>query len=217
MSERVNLSKHTVNLGKSEKINLTKAAEIGLNKIMIGLGWDPIKKSKGFISKLFGKSSDEADIDCDAWVQTYNKGSKKDGELIYYGNLKYIVDDVNAIVHQGDNLTGEGDGDDEVINVFLDELPDNVDKLVVGVTIFQAVQRKQSFGMIKNVFIRIVDTRDNFEICRYDGKDFSSDSHSFIAGILEKTSNGWEFTAVGKSTPDGTIHDAAETVSRELV
>ena len=216
MSERVNLSKHTVNLGKSEKINLTKATETGLNKIMIGLGWDPIKKSGGgLFSKLFGKSGG-ADIDCDAWVRTYNKGSK-DGELVYYGNLKYTVNNVNAIIHQGDNLTGEGDGDDEVINVFLDELPDNVDKLVVGVTIFQAVQRNQSFGMIENAFIRIVDTRDNFEICRYDGKEFLKDSYSFIAGILEKTSNGWEFTAVGKSTPDGTIDKAVQTVSRELI
>lgn len=228
MSGTVNLSKQTVNLSKSEKVNLTKMADTGLNNIMIGLGWDPVgekkdapAQKKGFFARLFGGNgntrpiANSQDIDCDAWVQTFY-GDFVPDQLVYYGKLKYYEDGQPIIEHQGDNLTGEGDGDDEVINIYLDKLPSRVNKVAIGVTIYQAVSRHQSFGMIENAFIRIVDTRDGFEMCRYEGKEFSPDSYTFIAGFLERGQNGWEFTASGISTSDATIQSAAMALKRYL-
>lgn len=230
----VDLSKKTVNLTKGEKINLTKSSE-GLTKILVGLGWDPATsvktvqkvKKPGFIGKLLGKEEEVieveervqsgANIDCDAWLGLMSDGKVlNQGGIVYYGNLKYSSNGKTVIQHMGDNLTGDGDGDDEQIEINLDKLPAEIDSIVVGVTIYSASSRHQSFGDIQNTFIRIVDEKDNFEICRYDNTDIASvkDSVTFIAGELHKDNNEWHFTAIGRGTKDQNINSAVTNYAK---
>ena len=227
----VDLSKKTVNLSKGEKINLSKSNETGLKSVMIGLGWDPaedgfiereVTKEPGFIGKLFGakpttvtervRAKSTGDIDCDAWLALLKDGKLISGDnIIYYGRKELNTSNGNVILHHGDNLTGEGDGDDEEITINLKALPDTINGIIVGVTIYQGKQRHQSFGMIKNTFIRVVDEKDNFEICRFDQGQMADnkDSLTFIAGKLYKDKGEWQFEAVGKCTMDETISEAA--------
>lgn len=216
----VNLTKQTVNLSKGQKINLSKTAENNsLDSVMIGLGWDPavatreVEVQPGFFGKLFGKKStiktvhvtNASDIDCDAWVALFDKKGNK-LETIYYGNRHY---DNDKIYHHGDNLTGAGDGDDEQITLKLSQLDKKVYEILVGVTIYSAKSRNQSFGMIENLFARVVDNKDNFEICRFDTKDFSGNPNdtNFIVGRFVLDSE-WNFEAIGTSDKSATILDA---------
>jgi stress response protein SCP2 len=222
----VDLTKKTVNLTKGQKINLSKTAENdGLSSVMIGLGWDPVNTSRevetqpGFFGRLFGKkpttrtvSTGAANIDCDAWLALFDAN----GELItkvYYGDKTYCDD---AVKHHGDNLTGAGDGDDEQISIKLDKLPEKVAEILVGVTIYSAGPRNQSFGMIENLFTRVVDNKDNFEICRFENKDFAGNEKdtNFIAGRFVKENNSWEFEALGTSDKSSSIADAVTKYSR---
>lgn len=221
---KVSLTKKTVSLEKKQKISLTKAVETGLNKVNIGLGWDPVKRGasnsaapakKGFLSKLFGggeptaQPRSTANIDCDAWVAVFDNNNRL-VKTVYFGDKNYTEGSTTYIHHQGDNLTGEGDGDDEVIEVYLASLPSNIARVSIGVTIYEAVSRHQNFDMIENLFVRVVDTRDNFEICRFDNKATSEfpGSLTFIVGDLIRGDNGWEFEAVGKGTKDSSIQVA---------
>lgn len=209
----VNLNKTTVSLTKHSTVNLSKTASDGLNEVMVGLGWDPVGKKNGFFSRLFGSgsnSSSGADIDCDAWVACFDANNNH-VKTVYYGDKDYIVaGGVNAVHHHGDNLTGEGDGDDERVTVRLSNMPANVDKILVGVTIFAARERHQSFGSIKNTFIRLVDSRDNFEMCNYKADDLTQfkDKLTFFAGYLYRDGNDWSFKAVGEGSNSGSISDA---------
>ena len=221
---KVSLTKKTVSLEKKQKISLTKAVETGLNKVNIGLGWDPVKQGaaksvapakKGFLSKLIGggestvQPRSTANIDCDAWVAVFDNNNRL-VKTVYFGDKDYVENSATYIHHQGDNLTGEGDGDDEVIEVYLASLPSNITRVSIGVTIYEAVSRHQNFDMIENLFVRVVDTRDNFEICRFDNKATSEfpGSLTFIVGDLIRGDNGWEFEAVGKGTKDSSIQVA---------
>ena len=132
----------SINLKKGQKIDLRKSNP-GLSAVRVGLGWDPVEQGGGgFLKSLFG--SGKADIDCDASVFLLN-GDSKPIDLIYFGNLRTRND---SIIHTGDNLTGEGEGDDEVILVDLDRIDPNVDKLLFVVNIYDCVIRGQDFGMI---------------------------------------------------------------------
>lgn len=223
----INLEKKTVSLKKGEKVSLTKAVDTGLNKVYVGLGWDPVgstpvlnetkPEKKGFFTKLFGGGSTggggssrrDADIDCDAWVACYSSTGQL-VKTVYFGDKNYQNGSTMYVHHQGDNLTGEGDGDDEVIDIYLANLPENVTRVTVGVTIYSAIARHQTFDMIQNLFVRVVDTRDGFEICRFDNSATSQypGSLSFIVGNLVRESSGWEFKAEGQGTKDATIGDA---------
>ena len=229
----VDLSKHTVNLSKGDKINLSKSAD-GLSKIMVGLGWDPASDEvtrevtetikPGFLGRLFGaqertvtrqvtvRSNRGETIDCDAWLALLRNGKLKDNEdIIYSGNKDFDAHGVNVVHHHGDNLTGEGDGDDEQITINLKELPDRYDSIVIGVTIYRGKEKDQSFGGLKNTFIRVVDERDGFEICRFNQSEMAEnkDAITFIAGKLFKDKGEWQFTAIGKGTLDKSIAEAA--------
>lgn len=223
----VNLTKTTVNLSKGQKINLSKTAENDkLNSVMVALGWDPVKSTReievqpGFLGKLLGKkpttktvhNEHQADIDCDAWVALFDKSGHKI-ETVYYGNRHY---DNDNIYHHGDNLTGEGDGDDEQITINLTKIPEKVYEILVGVTIYAAKSRNQNFGMIDNLFARIVDNKDDFEICRYETKEFSSSGNdtNFLAGRFIREDSGWNFEAIGKSDRSDSISDAVLKYSR---
>ncbi len=192
-----------INLKKGQRIDLTKKGD-SLNKIHVGLGWDPVGASNegGFFKKLFSAGAPE--IDCDASVILLDKegrlSNKKD--LIYFGNLKSSD---GSIVHTGDNLTGEGEGDDEVINISLKDIPARIDKLVFVVNIYDCMNRKQHFGMIKNAFIRIVDLSTKKELIRYDLAEDYSNKTSLIVGEIYRKDGEWKFNAVGTGTNDISI------------
>ncbi len=181
----------SINLQKGQKIDLTKGTN-GLRHIMVGLGWDEAKAPKGFLGGLFGKKV--PDIDCDASALLCDvDGHYKD--MVYYGNLQ-MPD--GSVVHQGDNLTGKGDGDDEEIIVDLSKMNSQYGKIVFVVNIYDAKNRNQHFGMIENAFIRLVDMDNNTEICRYNLSDNYSGMEGLIVGEIYKKDNEWKFNAIGQ-------------------
>ena len=194
-----------VNLQKGQKVSLKKSNGKKLSRLVVGLGWDAAEKSGGFFGSLFGGKKD---IDCDASVFMCQGGKfvNKD-DLVYFGNLKHASDSVR---HMGDNLTGDGEGDDEEIYVDLDQIPAQYDKLIFVVNIYQAVERKQHFGMIKNAYIRIIDPDAHEELCRYNLSDDYTDMLSMIAGEVYRYKDEWKFNAVGNGTKDTGLNDLAK-------
>ena len=179
----------SVNLKKGQKISLTKE-NAGLTHIMAGLGWDAAEP-KGFFGGLFGKKDN---FDCDASALLCNNSGKL-VTVIYYGNLK-MPD--NSVLHMGDNLTGEGDGDDEQIIVDISKLDPSIDKIVFVVNIFEAAKRKQHFGMIKNAYIRLADIDRKTELCRFDLTEDYSGMEGMIVGELYRHDGEWKFSAIGQ-------------------
>lgn len=188
----------SVSLQKGQKVSLSKGND-GLNKVIVGLGWDEAQKaSGGFLGGLFGGS--QASIDCDASALMLKNGKLTDKkDIIYFGNLKHVS---GTVVHMGDNLTGAGDGDDEQIVIELNRVPADYDRIVVVVNIYQAVQRRQSFGMIQNAFIRIVDTRTNQELCKYNLSENYDGMTAMIFGEIYRHNGEWKFNAIGQGTTD---------------
>ncbi len=197
----------SVSLQKGQKVNLSKD-NVGLNRIVVGLGWDEVQQSGGFLKSMFGAKQD---IDCDASAILLQDGkfvSKYD--LVYFGNLNHRSGSVN---HQGDNLTGAGDGDDEQIVIDLLQVPQEYDRIVIVVNIYQAVQRKQHFGMIQNAFIRLVDARNNNEMCRYNLTDNYSGMTAMIFGEVYRRNGEWKFNAIGQGTNDTGLNDLCRRYS----
>ncbi|EDW20477.1 TerD family protein [Bacillus pumilus] len=192
-----------ITLEKGQRIDLTKG-KAGLTNILVGLGWDPVSQGGGFLGKLFGGGGG-ADIDCDASVlMLKNDKFTENKDLIYFGNLKSKC---GSVEHTGDNLTGEGDGDDEQVLVNLSKVPGNVNKLVFVVNIYDALRRNQHFGMIQNAYIRIVDRSNNQELVKYNLKDEYEGKTSLIVGELYRHENEWKFAAVGDGTNDAKLAD----------
>lgn len=180
----------SINLTKGAKINLSKDFS-GLNDLQVGLGWD-IAKKKGLGGLLGG-----ANFDLDASVVVIDDRDKG-LELVYFGKMKGT-----GISHCGDNLTGAGDGDDEVINVSLSKLHANAKKLRFIVNIYQAEKRKQKFGNVENAFIRLVDKRNNQELCRYNlNKDFPEATGMYIGEIYNHNGE-WKFAALEEGFTGG--------------
>lgn len=179
----------SVNLQKGQKIDLTKGG--GLKQVMVGLGWDEAEQT--------GRGGGN-NIDCDASAILCGENGKiispnaKDC-CVYFGNLKHAS---GAIVHQGDNLTGEGDGDDEQIMVNLSRVPENIYKIVFVVNIYDAKSRGQHFGMIKNAFIRLVNMDSNAEICRYNLSDNYNNMTGLVVGEIYRRNGEWKFNAIGQ-------------------
>lgn len=176
-----------VSLVKGERVSLTK--ENGtLNQILVGLGWD-VNQSGG------------ADFDLDASVFMVGASGKveNDKHFVFFNNLKSPE---GSIVHTGDNLTGDGDGDDESLKVILSKVPASVEKLIFTVTIYQAKQRRQNFGQVSNAFIRIVDETTGREIQRFDLTEDYSHANSIIAGEIYRHGTEWKFNAVGEGVVD---------------
>ncbi len=192
----------SVNLKKGEKISLKKNDGTGLKKVMVGLGWDEAQPAASGWRAIF--AAKPADIDCDASVILCGENGKLYGSnikqaCVYYGNLQHPS---GAVTHQGDNLTGGGEGDDEQIMVDLSIMPPEVAKLVFVVNIYDANVRRQHFGMIRNAFIRLVNTKNNTEICRYNLTDDYSGSTGLIVGELFRSGNEWQFNAIGKGVAE---------------
>lgn len=177
-----------VSLSKGGNVSLTKSAP-GLKKILIGLGWDT-------------RATDGADFDLDAslFMLAATEKVRSDADFIFYNNLK---SQDGTVEHTGDNRTGAGEGDDEAIRANLDKLPADVTKMVVGVTIHEAEQRKQNFGMVKSAFIRVVNDEDGKEITRYDLSEDASVETAMIFGEIYRNAGEWKFRAVGQGFKGG--------------
>lgn len=190
-----------VNLQKGQKVELRKSNGGDLTKVMVGLGWDEIKQTKGFFLK---KNTQE--IDCDATALLLQNGKfVSSADMIYFGNLTH---ESGTVRHMGDNLTGEGEGDDEQISVDLQRLPKVYDKIVFVVNIFQAKARGQHFGMLQNAFIRICDDNGQ-ELCKYDLNENYNGMTAMVFGELYRHNGAWKFNAIGQATQDQSVHEIA--------
>ncbi len=177
-----------VSLSKGGNVNLSKEAP-GLSSVRVGLGWDT-------------RVTDGSAFDLDASVFILNDAGKVrgDGDFIFYNN-KVGAD--GAVAHQGDNTTGEGAGDDEVVVVGLDKLPADVTKLSFAVTIHDADGRKQNFGMVSNAYIRVLNEAGGTELARYDLSEDASTETAMIFGELYRNNGEWKFKAIGQGFAGG--------------
>ena len=178
-----------INLTKGQKVDLTKGNP-GLKNVMIGLGWDVNAFDSGF----------DFDLDASAFLVGENGKCPTEKEFIFYGNLSHVSE---AVKHMGDNLTGEGDGDDEQILVDLTKIPANISKVAFTVTIYDAEKRRQNFGQVSNAYIRIVDESTGTEVIRYDlGEDFSIET-AVVVGEIYRYNGEWKFNAIGSGFQGG--------------
>lgn len=182
-----------INLKKGQSITLDKS-EYDLSKLTMGLGWD-VAKPKGIIEGFLGKT---VDFDLDGYALLLNRQGKLKNykeDVIYYAHLESAS---KTVVHSGDNLTGEGRGDDEQIFLYLNSIPDVYERIVLGVNIYEGVARKQNFGMIENAFVRAVDA-SNIEIARYSlsGEDSYTGKISMLMGEVYRDNKQWKFKALG--------------------
>ncbi len=178
-----------INLSKGQKVDLTKGNP-GLKNIMVGLGWDVNAFDSGVAF----------DLDAAAFLLADTGKCPTEKEFIFYGNLAHTS---QSVKHMGDNLTGEGDGDDEQIQIDLTRIPANITKVAFTVTIYDGEARRQNFGQVINSFIRIVDESTNTELIRYDlGEDFSIET-AVVVGELYRHNGEWKFNAIGSGFQGG--------------
>ncbi|MEE0858944.1 MAG: TerD family protein [Acutalibacteraceae bacterium] len=178
-----------ISLSKGQKVSLTKGNP-GLKKVVVGLGWDVNAFDTG----------GSFDLDAAAFLLTDSGKVSKPEDFVFYGNLTHPS---GSVQHMGDNLTGEGDGDDEQIKVDLSTIPAEITKITFTVTIYDAEQRRQNFGQVNNAFIRIYNEETGEEILRYDlGEDFSIETAA-VFGELYKNNGEWKFNAIGSGYSGG--------------
>ncbi|KIF74287.1 chemical-damaging agent resistance protein C [Streptomyces sp. 150FB] len=177
-----------VSLSKGGNVSLTKAAP-NLTAVTVGLGWD-VRTTTG------------SDFDLDASALLANAEGKvtNDGNFVFFNNLKSPD---GSVEHTGDNTTGEGEGDDEAIKVNLAAVPADVDKIVFPVSIYEAESRQQSFGQVRNAFIRVVNQADNNELARYDLTEDASTETAMVFGELYRNGAEWKFRAIGQGYASG--------------
>ena len=177
-----------VSLSKGGNVSLSKEAP-GLTSIVVGLGWD-------------ARTTTGSDFDLDASAIACRADGRvvSDQYFVFFNNLRSPD---GAIEHQGDNLTGAGEGDDEQVKVNLASLPTDVDKIVFPVSIYDAESRQQSFGQVRNAFIRIVNEFGGSEIARYDLSEDASTETAMIFGEVYRHGADWKFRAVGQGYATG--------------
>lgn len=177
-----------VSLSKGGNVSLTKEAP-GLTAVTVGLGWD-VRTTTG------------TDFDLDASAIGVDGAGKvaSEAHFVFFNN-KSTPD--GTIVHTGDNRTGEGEGDDEQINVNLAALPANVDKIVFPVSIYDAVTRSQNFGQVRNAYIRVINQNGGTEIARYDLSEDAATETAMVFGELYRNGAEWKFRAVGQGYASG--------------
>lgn len=177
-----------VSLSKGGNISLTKEAP-GLSRVLVGLGWD-------------ARSTDGGDFDLDASAFMLNASGKvrSDADFIFYNQLRSAD---GSVEHQGDNRTGAGEGDDEVIKIDLSKVPPDVQRIAVCVTIHEAEARRQNFGMVSNAFARILSVEGNREVARYDLAEDASTETAMIFAELYRNGAEWKFRAVGQGYKGG--------------
>ncbi len=177
-----------VSLTKGGNVSLSKEAP-GLTAVVVGLGWD-------------ARTTTGTDFDLDASAIMVKPDGKvlSDSHFIFFNN-KTSPD--GSVEHTGDNLTGEGDGDDESIKVDLAAVPAEVDKIVFPVSVYDADVRQQGFGQVRNAFIRIVNQADGTEITRYDLTEDASNETAMVFGEIYRNGGDWKFRAVGQGYASG--------------
>ncbi|MBH1933366.1 TerD family protein [Streptomyces sp. AV19] len=177
-----------VSLSKGGNVSLTKAAP-NLTAVIVGLGWD-------------ARTTTGTDFDLDASALLTNEQGKvvSDQHFVFFNNLKSPD---GSVEHTGDNLTGEGEGDDEVVKVNLAGVPADVQKIVFPVSIYDAETRQQSFGQVRNAYIRVVNQADGSELARYDLSEDASTETAMVFGELYRHGAEWKFRAVGQGYASG--------------
>jgi tellurium resistance protein TerD len=177
-----------ISLQKGGNVNLSKEAP-GLTRVMIGLGWDP-------------RATDGAafDLDGSAFLVKADGKVRGDSDFVFYNNLKSTD---GSVTHQGDNTSGQGEGDDEKVLVDLSKVPAEVDKISFCVTIHEAETRKQSFGMVSKAYIRCLNADGDKELARYDLSEDGSTETAMIFGELYRAGAEWKFKAIGQGFKGG--------------
>jgi tellurium resistance protein TerD len=177
-----------VSLSKGGNVSLTKEAP-NLTAVVVGLGWD-------------ARTTTGNDFDLDASALLTNDQGKvlSDQHFVFFNNL---TSPDGSVVHTGDNLTGEGEGDDEVINVNLAGVPPEVAKIVFPVSIYEAENRQQSFGQVRNAYIRVLNAADQRELARYDLTEDASTETAMVFGELYRHGAEWKFRAIGQGYASG--------------
>lgn len=177
-----------ISLSKGGNVSLSKE-DPGLDEIMVGLGWD-------------ARSTDGQDFDLDASAFLLKADGKvpSDTHFCFYNNMNVAG---GAVVHQGDNRTGAGDGDDEQVKITLSKLPPEIDKVAIVVTIHEGEQRRQSFGQVQNAFIRLVNEKTGKEVVRYDLSEDASVETAMILGEVYRHGSEFKFRAVGQGYKGG--------------
>ncbi|MCT4592849.1 MAG: TerD family protein [Anaeromicrobium sp.] len=179
----------SINLSKGQRIDLTKQ-EPGLERVIIGLGWDTNKYSGGY----------DFDLDASAFLAGENGKVINDKDFVFYNNLE---GGNGSVIHTGDNRTGEGDGDDEEIKVNFKKVPDHVHTIGITVTIHDAPVRRQNFGQVSNAYVRVVNEDTGNEILRYNlGEEFSVET-ALVVCELYRYNGEWKFKAVGSGFEGG--------------
>ncbi|GAB3453997.1 TerD family protein [Kineococcus endophyticus] len=177
-----------VSLSKGGNVSLSKEAP-GMTKAVVGLGWD----ANSFTGSEF-------DLDAQAIMVGANGKVPNDGFFVFFNQLKSPE---GSVEHTGDNRTGEGDGDDEAINVNLATVPAEIDKIVFTVAIYDADTRKQSFGQVRNAYVRVVNAEGGTEVARYDLSEDASTETAMVFGELYRNGSDWKFRAVGQGYANG--------------
>ena len=177
-----------ISLSKGGNVNLSKEAP-GLDKVIVGLGWD-------------ARVTDGSAFDLDASAFLLNAAGKvrADSDFCFYNN-KNVAD--GAVQHGGDNKTGDGAGDDEVVNIELSKMPTDVEKVVFAVTIHEGETRKQNFGQVAKAYIRVVDAANGQEIARYDLSEDAAMETAMVFGEIYRNGADWKFKAVGQGFAGG--------------
>jgi tellurium resistance protein TerD len=183
-------------LHKGEEVNLN-TIDPGLKRILVGVGWDAPEESDGF----------PVDIDVSAFLLNREGRVRQDTDFVFYNNLET---EQGGVVHQGDNTSGAGDGDDEVIQINLDTIGYDVERVAFSVTIHNAEERRESFGLVKNAYIRIVNTDTGTELARFDLSEDASDDNAMVFGELEREGSSWKFRALGTGSNGGLYKIARE-------
>ncbi|MEG4070832.1 TerD family protein [Microcoleus sp. Pol11C2] len=180
-----------VSLTKGQRVSLEKVSP-GLSEVFIGLGWDVKATDTG----------SDFDLDSSLFLLGANEKLISDNHFIFYNNLT-SPDPEKSVQHMGDNLTGAGDGDDEVIKINLKKVPNDIQKILVTVTIHEAQQRRQNFGQVQNSFVRIVNAQTQQEAVRYDlVEDYSIETALIMAELYRKDGE-WRLNAVGAGYQGG--------------
>ncbi|MFI5660607.1 MULTISPECIES: TerD family protein [unclassified Streptomyces] len=177
-----------VSLSKGGNVSLSKEAP-GLTAVVVGLGWD-VRTTTGT----------DFDLDASAILTNAEGKVRNDQDFVFFNNLKSAD---GSVEHTGDNTTGEGEGDDEQVKVDLASVPADVDKIVFPVSIYDAENRQQSFGQVRNAFIRVVNQAGGTEIARYDLSEDASTETAMVFGELYRNGAEWKFRAVGQGYASG--------------
>lgn len=177
-----------INLTKGGNVNLSKEAP-GMTKTTLGLGWNPrVTDGQAF------------DLDAIAFLLKADGKVGADTDFIYFNNLSSAN---GSVTHNGDNRTGDGEGDDETVTVDLSKVPADIEKVVLAVTIYDGQTRNQTFGQVGNAYIRVINDANNSEIARYDLSEDGSTETAMIFGELYKHNGEWKFRAIGQGFAGG--------------